>query len=117
MGNSEEPPALNWMRVTENTPSTGVSRLLARPGRRLEIVTALRCRPSGGPGLGGMNIHLGGSENDLSTFEGKLSKNCVERVEGEDVVLPYSGGPVKENRGILVWRVAHRRGYHEVLSQ
>ena len=43
-----------------------------------------------------MIIHLDGNENDLVTFEGKWSNNCVEHVEGEDAVLSYSDGSVKE---------------------
>ena len=42
-----------------------------------------------------MVIRLDGNEIDLATFEGKWSDNCVERVGGDDMVLPYSYGPVK----------------------
>ena len=43
----------------------------------------------------GMTGHLGGDMDDLATNGGDWGDKCVERVEGEDVVLPYSDGPVK----------------------
>ena len=44
----------------------------------------------------GMSVRLDGDAEDLATFDGGWDDKCVERVEGEDVVLSYSDGSVKE---------------------
>ena len=43
-----------------------------------------------------MIVHPGGGTDDLVTHEGDWDNKCVERVEGEDVVISYSDGPLKE---------------------
>ena len=55
----------------------------------------------------GMIVHLDGDAEDLVTHEGAWDDKCVGRVEGEDVVLSYSDGPVKETgtSGSGAWHV------------
>ena len=43
-----------------------------------------------------MIVHLDGNTEGLATHEGACGDKCVERVEGEDVVISYSDGPLKE---------------------
>ena len=44
----------------------------------------------------GITVHLDGDTEDLAPHEGVRDDKCVGRVEGGDVVLSYSEGPVKE---------------------
>ena len=43
-----------------------------------------------------MIANSGGGTDDLATHEGDWDDKCVEPVEGEDVVLSYSDGHLKE---------------------
>ena len=83
------------MRVTENTPPTGADRLVYdhTPEGRWKATRPFGIDYREDPETehpDGMTVHLDGGTGDLATHEGDWDDKCVERMEGEDVVLPYS---------------------------
>ena len=52
-------------------------------------------------------VHIYGTANDLTDSNGTWDENCVETEGGQDTVLSYSDGPVKDSgtAGSGTWHV------------
>ena len=95
-------PAWYWVRVVENTSPTGEDRAV------YEHTTETGWKSSRPYGLDyqedpavdhsqGVTVQLDGGGSDLAIYDGQWGDACVEHVDGEGVVLSYSGGSVKES--------------------
>ena len=94
-------PNWHWMKVTENTSPTRADRLVYNhtPDDKWRTTRPFGINHREDPQKkhpGGMTVHLDRNTVDLATHEGVWGDKCAERVEGEDVVLSYSDGSMKE---------------------
>ena len=101
-----------WMRVRRNNSPTGGTRTTYQhvPCTKWESTRPFGIDHREDPAVehpDGMLVRLDGTAADLTSHKGQWDENCVERIEGEDVVLSYSDGSVKEEGtlGSGAWHV------------
>ena len=110
------------MKVTENTSPIGADRLVYdhTPDDKWKTTGPYGINHREDPQTehpDGMIVHLDGNAEDLATHGGVWDDKCVERVEGENVILSYSDGSVKGGGNLRLGSVARQRRGPSVLPR